>query len=244
MVSCQETIGLLNDAAILPADVTDFQRARQPDQKAERRAHILATARAMLGEGGIDIGLLGLNDLARRAGMAKSNVYRYFETREAVLLALLWEEWLDWFAHLKASYRRPPRGRSALDALVRHLARTLAARPLLCGLTTALPSVLERNLSEEAILAVKTQSLASFREIGAYLASEAPELTAEQHTQLLSDAICVVAGLYPIAFPSPASSRVVTAPQFALFRRDLGKDLERFVLALAHAHSKGGARSK
>ena len=30
-----------------------------------------------------------LNELSRRAGLAKSNVLRYFESREAVLLELL-----------------------------------------------------------------------------------------------------------------------------------------------------------
>ena len=213
--------------------VSDFQRARQSDQKAERRAHVLATARAMLDEGGVDVGSLSLNELARRAGMAKSNVYRYFETREAVLLALLTEEWAAWYEYMTSSYRRSARGRAALDALVRHLARTLAARPLLCALTTALPSVLEHNLSEEAIRDVKTYSLASFREIGAFLASRVPDLSAEQYVQLLADAICIVAGLYPIAFPAQPTARVVAAPEFTLFRRDLPRDLERFLLALA-----------
>jgi AcrR family transcriptional regulator len=223
----------LSTCAIFPRAVTTFQRARQPDQKAERRAQVLATARAMLGQGAVDLGQLSLNELARRAGMAKSNVYRYFETREAVLLALLWEEWVAWYDDMATSYRRPARGRPALDALVRHVARTLAARPLLCALTTALPSVLERNLSEEAIRAVKTRSLASFREIGGFLTSRAPDLSAEQYARLLSDGICVIAGLYPIAFPAPATARVVAAPELALFRRDLSSELERFMLALA-----------
>ncbi len=216
----------------LAADVSDFQRARQPDQKAERRAHILATARAMLGED-IDLSRLSLNELARRAGMAKSNVYRYFETREAVLLALLSEEWAAWYEHMATSYQQPARGRPALDALVRHLARTLAARPLLCALTTALPSVLEHNLSEETIRYVKTRSLELFREIGGFLASRVPDLSAEQYTQLLYDGICIIAGLYPVAFPAQPAAHIMAAPEFALFRRDLPRDLERFLLALA-----------
>ena len=133
---------------------------------------------------------------------------------------------------MATSYRQPARNRPALDALVRHVARTLAARPLLCALTTALPSVLERNLSEDAIRAVKTRSLASFREIGKFLTSKMPDLSAEQYSQLLSDGVVIVAGLYPIAFPSRLSARVIAAPEFALFRRDLSRDLEQFLVAL------------
>jgi AraC-like DNA-binding protein len=110
MDGTSETDGLLSTCAILARPVTDFQRARQPDQKAKRRAHVLATAREILADGAVDLGQLTLNELARRVGMAKSNLYRYFETR----------------SHMATSYRRPARGRPALDALVRHLARTLA----------------------------------------------------------------------------------------------------------------------
>ena len=38
-------------------------------------------------------------------GMAKANVYTYFETREALLLALLRDEWQRWFARLKKQAR-------------------------------------------------------------------------------------------------------------------------------------------
>jgi len=217
---------------MLASVVTDFQRARQPDQKEKRRAHVVATARAMLGEGG-DLDALTLNELARRTGMAKSNIYRYFETREAVLLSVMWEEWVAWYEHLSSSYRRPANGRSAFDSLVRHLARTLAARPLLCALLTALPAVLERNLSEETIRFVKTKSLESFREIGRFLESKVPDLSAQQYAELLHDTVCTVAGLHPVAFPSPVAANVLAALEFSLFRKDLTRDLERMLLALA-----------
>ena len=73
-----------------------FQRARQPHQKAQRRAHILGVARQMLDQGALDE--LTLNELARRVGLAKSNVYRYFESRESILLEIFQEdihEWVD-----------------------------------------------------------------------------------------------------------------------------------------------------
>ena len=73
-----------------------FQRARSEEQRAARRRAILGTAEAMLAE--MPVAALSLNELSRRVGLAKSNVLRYFESREAVLLELLdaaWREWLD-----------------------------------------------------------------------------------------------------------------------------------------------------
>src|SRR6185295_16951299 len=48
---------------------------------------ILDTAAAMLEE--MPVSELSLNELSRRVGLAKSNVLRYFDSREAVLLELL-----------------------------------------------------------------------------------------------------------------------------------------------------------
>ena len=73
-----------------------FQRARSPEQRAERRRSILDTASVMLAE--MPVADVTLNELARRVGLAKSNVLRYFDSREAVLLELLHaalQEWLD-----------------------------------------------------------------------------------------------------------------------------------------------------
>src|ERR1700759_1280772 len=92
-----------------------------------------------------------LNELSRRVGLAKSNVLRYFESREAVLLELLdlaSTEWLgqlgDAFAAAVAPAASPmTRG----DQIAEALTATLSARPLLCDLVSAQAAVLEHNVS-------------------------------------------------------------------------------------------------
>ena len=66
-----------------------FQRARSEDQRAQRRASILAAASGMLTES--SVADVSLNELSRRVGLAKSNVLRYFHSREAILLELVSE---------------------------------------------------------------------------------------------------------------------------------------------------------
>src|SRR5499433_1299187 len=66
-----------------------FQRARRPEEKEVRRQQILAAARKLVAE--VGVGELSLNELARRSRVSKPNVYRYFESREDVLLQL----WVD-----------------------------------------------------------------------------------------------------------------------------------------------------
>ena len=71
--------------------VADFQRARSPQQQEQRRRDILDAARQLLEQA--PLAEISLRELSRQVGLAKSNVVRYFPTREAVFLALLVDDW-------------------------------------------------------------------------------------------------------------------------------------------------------
>src|ERR1700721_2405425 len=75
-----------------------FQRARSEEQREARRRAILGAAPAV--RAGAPVAEVTLTDVSRRAGLAKSNVLRYFESREAVLLELLDSAWQDWLVQL------------------------------------------------------------------------------------------------------------------------------------------------
>jgi AcrR family transcriptional regulator len=220
----------------------DFQRARQPAQKELRRAHLLATARSELGAG-VSLRALSLSELARQAGMAKANVYTYFESREALLLALLWDEWQQWFARLEAAPPRRGRRPETLDDVADALARSLVAAPLLCELTAALPTVLEQNLSEDAIRKFKLDAVALFGAVAAHLAARSPLLPARAYAELIHDAAHAIIGLHPSTHPAPAAARALADPALRFFRRDFATELQRFVRALAAAHASTAAGS-
>src|ERR1043165_264013 len=128
---------------------TTFQRARSDEQRAVRREAILNTAAAMLQE--MPVPDISLNELSRRVGLAKSNVLRYFDSREAVLLELLGGSVDEWIAHLAAEPPSALRRRGAFNRRARQLAHliatALAERPVLCDLIAAQSAVLEHNVS-------------------------------------------------------------------------------------------------
>src|SRR5260370_14677483 len=127
--------------------MTTFQRARSEEQREVRRRAILDAAAAMLTE--MPVAQVTLNELSRRAGLAKSNVLRYFESREAVLLELLDSAWQEWLMQLEESLggaagaHRPLAERG--DPLAAALATALASPPPLCHLISAQAAGLERN---------------------------------------------------------------------------------------------------
>jgi AcrR family transcriptional regulator len=131
--------------------MNDFIRARSEEQREARRQAILTTAEAMLVE--LGVADVTLNELARRVGLAKSNVLRYFDSREAILMAVLEEHraaWLDEVAALlleSQSTSQAPVSQCRLAA--GHVARSLSHRRVLCDLLSAQAGVLERNVSGE-----------------------------------------------------------------------------------------------
>jgi len=209
----------------------EFQRARRPEHKEERRAQLIETAAHFLAGGG-PLQELGLSELARRAGMAKSNVYRYFESREALLLELLQRSFVSCFQRFGAAAADlgPP---LSLGPFVRLFARTLAAEPLLGQLTSALPSVLEHNLSKEAIRTFKQSSLTFLRSAADQLHALCPTLSSAQHLELLSHTLVLITGLWPHAHPAPVVAELVREPELAAFAHDYERDLESGLLRYA-----------
>src|SRR5579871_1753669 len=64
-----------------------FERARRPQQIEQRREDLLSAALKLFKRDGLDN--VSLNDIAREVGVAKSNIYRYFDSREHIYLVVL-----------------------------------------------------------------------------------------------------------------------------------------------------------
>jgi AcrR family transcriptional regulator len=204
-----------------------FQRARKPDERALRQKALLDAAAAIFDAEGLNG--VTLNAVARRAGLAKSNVYRYFESREAILLALLNE---DQAAAVIAVEEALARLSGSIDAqaVARVFARVALASPRFCILQTALSGVLEQNISEDGIAQYKRGVLRLGLRLGNALRAALPSLPAAAIGPFLRYLHAAIAGLHPLAHPSPAAARVLRDPQFAPLRSDFVKDME-FMLA-------------
>ena len=204
-----------------------YQRARRPEQKEERRRHLLATAKAAL-HAGMDVRELGLNELARQAQMTKSNVYRYFENREALLLAILEEESTHWRNDLGARLAAAPRVTPELIA--RDFASASAAHPLMCHLFSILPSIIERNISTERLTAFKRSSLELISDVATQLHRLAPALPLTAYVTFLRLAIALMIGLWPLASPAVALNSVLELPELQPLRYEFETDLATSLL--------------
>lgn len=161
---------------------------------------------------------VSLNELSRRVGLAKSNVLRYFESREAVLLELLDDflgSWLTELAEKLADGIEPhatPEVRAARLAEI--LSESLAGRAVLCDLFGAQGGVLEHNVSVEVVKRHKRSSLARLDDLSELMRHHLPELGDGAQTFCL---MCLVqAGALSSYVPPPPSLVAAYADEPAL----------------------------
>ncbi|GGP00397.1 TetR family transcriptional regulator [Nonomuraea glycinis] len=193
-----------------------FQRARSEEQRGIRRRAILDTAAAMLDE--MPVADVSLNELSRRVGLAKSNVLRYFESREAVLLELLdvfLESWLAELAdELAAGIEAHAEPEVRAGRLAEILSRSLADRVVLCDLFGAQGGVLEHNVSVEVVKRHKRSSLARLAAMAELMRRHVPELG--DSAQLFCLMTLVSAGALSAYVPPPPSLLAAYADEPAL----------------------------
>jgi AcrR family transcriptional regulator len=175
----------------------DFQRARRPEQKEQRREAILAAAGDLARRDGVRA--VTLSEIARAVGIHKSALLRYFETREQIFLELTGREWTAWQEATTTALTALVPGDP--DAVATTLATSFVERPLLCDLIPHTALNLERHVSVEAVHAYKLISLGAVGAVATALAVPLPDLTDDQRLELVSYVALLAGSMFQIATP-------------------------------------------
>jgi TetR/AcrR family transcriptional regulator len=200
-----------------------FRRARKPEQIAQRREAILAAMSALLQERKPED--ISLNEVAQRAGLAKSNVYRYFDSREAILLELLTQDGRAWMDKAESALA-PLRGSGDLAAVARALARITSQETRLCELISIPSRVLERNTSDESVLAFKRHLLQQLGRLVQSMSDALPDLPPTSLARLMHLFVALLSGLWSQSHPVESVRRALTHPDLAPMRVDFEASLE------------------
>jgi AcrR family transcriptional regulator len=211
-----------------------FKRARSEEQREARRQEILRVAADMVAR--MPVADLSLNELSRRVGLAKSNVLRYFESREAVLLELLDLAWRDWLGRLAAALRDAVAVATPVGERYSGIAATMTASlvddRLFCELISVAAAVLERNVSTEVARRYKLNVIANNDALAELVHRYLPEITAEGATYVAGGTLVSIAGLWPLTQPCEALLRVYEDPAMAALRLDFGTALQEMLSTL------------
>lgn len=207
------------------------RRARSDADKELRRAAILDAAGEVFDRTGIDD--FTMDEVAASLALAKGTLYRYVPTREGLLLAVIAEEYRNWFDAVDALLAVDPSGRGAPDVATL-LVDSLLERPRMLRLLSLMSSVLERNVPRETAHEFKSFLLTRTTTTAGLLAQRLDCPQAEA-VRLLVHLQAVTVGLHHHAHPSPVVAEVLADPSLAAFAIDLRTELLHAVQALVAA---------
>jgi AcrR family transcriptional regulator len=179
---------------------------------AARRLAIKTVARDMLAEK--SIGDISLRELSDRVGLAKSNVLRYFDSREAIFLEVLDEEFTAWLSDIEGRLGRPRTRKPGYTNEIRVaavIADSVMTRPLFCELLGSMASVLERNISHEFALDFKARAMQRIAALAELVGRHLPWLPPEFTAFFAEGALMLTAGAYPFSVPTEPVRAAITA---------------------------------
>jgi TetR/AcrR family transcriptional regulator len=209
-------------------EALSFQRARKPEEQKLRREAILAAAAELFDAEGPQGA--GLNAIAAKAGFTKSNVYRYFESREEVLMSLFLRELESFVGDFETAAESSEVG--DIDELASVSTETFLAHPRFCALVSILTGVLEQNVSVERIIELKRSVTGFNTRLANAVHSRLPKATLEDCSWAVGMVGTLVGGMWPNVTPSAAAAQVLAMPEFDYLRPKPRRDLKRAIAAL------------
>ena len=203
------------------------RRAVAPEHKAEKRALILHAAEEL---GRRDSSAsYSVEQLARKAGLAKGTVYLYFRTREEVLLGVHEKQTHAIFDVVDAALDAP---RADAESIVRAGLKHLRAHPEFFPLAGNCRYMLDTNVGTEAAVAFKAGLAQRLEQLGRKIERLYPALKPGEGAALLTNSYALIVGLWQQADVPSCLRGVMNRPEMRIFKIDFEKQLGGALLDL------------
>jgi AcrR family transcriptional regulator len=209
-----------------------LHRAVQAEDKALRRAAILAAAEGLIGRNPEDFASVA--EVAEAAGLAKGTVYLYFRTKEEIVLAVHAQHSARLFDRLDATLATHP-----ADLQPEHVADAFCAfvtdNPVFLHVGAACHSSFQRNIEPEVMLDFRATMAARLGHFGPLLEARFGALAAGDGVALLQATYAFALGMWQLCDPTQKKARGIgERPDLEIFNRDFRRDLYKGILSLWH----------
>jgi AcrR family transcriptional regulator len=220
-----------------------LHRAVQAEDKAARRAAILAAAETLLARDPENFASVA--QVAEAAGLAKGTVYLYFRTKEEIVLGVHAQHSEKMFAALDATLAAHPTGLQPAHVADAFCAFT-TANPLFLHLSAACLSSFQRTIDAAVMHEFRAAIGARLQHFGPMLEARMPSLAAGQGVALLQATYAFAVGMWQLFDPAQKQARGYdSAPDLAVFNRDFRADLYVGLVALWNGFlAAGGAAAQ
>ena len=202
--------------------VMNLQRARTDEKKNERKEAIYKAAFALFKKNGYD--KVSFNGIAVEAGFTKSNMYRYFSSKEEIFLnvfADLFEKWFEDCSHQLQKLEQ--------DEAIKHFAKTwvksLMSHPKFLDLTPLLFLSLEKNSSFAQLLEFKTHAKSLLYQISIEIGRIYPDIQGEKAFRFLTLSYAATANYWAATSQSEPLKKIYQMDEFKELKPNFEIDL-------------------
>jgi TetR/AcrR family transcriptional regulator len=208
-------------------------RAVAPEAKSEKRAAIVNAVHELARR---DLSAsYSVEQLAKKAGVAKGTVYLYFKTREEMLLAVHEKQAHGLFDVVERALAAPD---ASAEKVVRAGLRYLKAHPEFYPLAAGCRGMLDKNVSTEAAFAFKVGIGRRLEPLGGRIEQLYPGLKRGEGAVLLMNNYAMIVGLWQLADPPLSLRPVMHRPEMQLFKLDFERQLSAALLDLWEAAAR------
>lgn len=209
-----------------------FQRARQPAQVEQRAEAILDAALKLFLRNGLEN--VSLSDIGRSVGLAKSNLYRYFDGREHIYLVIL-QRLATAFEQRIYLALKPLRGKGTVAKVTDVLVEAYIASPEYGELITVVNAVLERRLTPELVVNFRSVFLERRKRLADALTAALAGASHEKMLPLTLHIFLHVPGLWTFCYPRRESLTLLDKPTHAHLKLDFRQEMTLFLRPILQA---------
>ena len=194
----------------------EWERARTREQKQQRINEIIeATARLYEK---LDFEDITFVSIAREAGFTRSNLYKYFNSKEDIFLEFLKQDLVLWETDLTRAFEK---GRNySIGEFAEIWADKQVKHERLLGLIAILHVFLEKNTSYGNLIAFKSRVTEELRSLFGLLSGLFPGMTPDKSLCFFHLQLASAIGLYQMSNLSEVQNKVLSLPEFQHFKVD------------------------
>ncbi len=199
-----------------------WQRARTDEKKNVRKDSIYEAALTLFKKNGYE--KVSFNGIASEAGFTKSNMYRYFKSKEEIFLVIfadLFEKWVDdYLSQLKKLKQEED-----VNSFVNTWVGSIMSHPNFLDLMPILFSSLEKNSSYEQLVEFKKLSKNLLYKISIEISRIYPDIQGEKAFRFLSLSYAATSNYWSAESQNEALKKIYLQDEFKELKPNFKKDL-------------------
>lgn len=183
--------------------MSEWKRARNDEQIEERVSAILEAAGRVFRKRSYDEVTMMM--IAEEAGFTRSNLYRYFKTREEIFLSLFILDAENWTRDVTAAFSEE----MDLEGFVVRWTQVLTRQKRLLELSSLLAISLEKNTSEEVYKKTKIVLNQHLEQLISAIQVALPSLKPQEAMSFMATTQVLIAGAWPMGQHSKIQEKVL-----------------------------------